>query len=173
MLRLLKSSKVNVTVADQCMYGLVTKGPEGEPMSAKKPTQWASTSPQMLKRLSTRCDGSHSHQHLIGGRAAAAAYYPPKLISQILRGMRDTADAENVESLWTPEMGVAMVAAAMHHDQPATSLVAAYRESDLAHANAQRKVVFKYADGREISLSLDSNFKPQYKDEYTCEILPT
>ena len=172
MLRLLRSSKVNVTVADQCMYGLVTKGPKGEPMPAKKPTQWASTSPQMLKRLSVRCDKSHSHQHLISGRAAAAAYYPPKLISQILRGMRDTADAENVEALWTPEMGVAMVAAAMHHDQPATSLLAAYRESDLAHANAQRKVIFKYADGREVSLSLDANFKPQYKDEYTCEVLP-
>ena len=172
MLRLLKNSKVDVTVADQCMYGLVTKGPNGEEMSAKKPTQWASTSPQMLKRLSTRCDGTHVHQHLIGGRAAAAAYYPPKLISQILRGMRDTADAEHVESPWTPEMGVAMVAAAMHHDQPATSLTAVYRESDLAHANAQRKVVFNYEDGREVSLSLDANFKPQYKDEYTNEWLP-
>ncbi len=69
-------------------------------------------------------------------------------------------------------MSVAMIHAALHHDQPATSLVAAYRESDLAHANAQRKVVFNYIDGREISLSLDSNFKPQYKDEYTSEWLP-
>jgi hypothetical protein len=172
MLRLLNSPKVNTTVADQCMYGLETKGPDGKPMAAKKPTQWASTSMHMLKRLSTRCDGTHPHQHLIGGRAAAAAYYPPKLISQILRGMRDTADAENVEPQWTPDMATAMVAAAMFHDQPATSLVAAYRESDLAHANAQRKVVFKYADGKEVSLSLDANFKPQYKDEYTCEILP-
>ena len=172
MLRLLNSPKVNTTAADQCMYGLETKGPDGKPMAAKKPTQWASTSMHMLKRLSTRCDGTHPHQDLIGGRAAAAAYYPPKLISQILRGMRDTADAENVEPPWTPEMATAMVAAAMFHDQPATSLVAAYRESDLAHANAQRKVVFKYADGKEVSLSLDANFQPQYKDEYTCEILP-
>ena len=172
MLRLLGNRIVNVAVADQCMYGLVTKGLHGEEVPAKKPTQWASTSPQMLKRLSTRCDGSHPHQHLIGGRAAAAAYYPAKLITQILRGMRDTADAAHTESEWTPEMSVAMIHAALHHDQPATSLVAAYRESDLAHANAQRKVVFNYMDGREISLSLDSNFKPQYKDEYTSEWLP-
>jgi len=68
MLRLLKNHLVNVTVSDQCMYGLVTKGMNGEEVSAKKPTQWASTSPQMLKRLSTRCDKSHVHQHLIGGR---------------------------------------------------------------------------------------------------------
>ena len=126
----------------------------------------------MLKRLSTRCDGSHSHQHLIGGRAAAAAYYPPKLISQILRGMRDTADAAHVEPEFTPEMSIAMKNAALHHDQPATSLIAAYRESDLAHSNAQRKVVFKYLDGKQVSLTLDGNFKPQYKDEYTNEFLP-
>ena len=136
MVRLLGHRLVNVAVADQCMYGLVTKGANGEEVAAKKPTQWASTSPHMLKRLSTRCDGTHTHQHLIGGRAAAAAYYPPKLITQILRGMRDTADAAHKESEWTPEMSVAMIHAAMHHDQPATSLVAAYRESDLAHANA-------------------------------------
>ena len=172
MLRLLKHPKVGTTVADQCMYGLTTKDANGKEVKAKKPTQWASSAPHMLKRLSTRCDRTHTHQHLISGRATAAAYYPPKLISQILRGMRDTADAEHAESDWTPEMGIAMVHAAMHHDQPATSLVAAYRESDLAHANAQRKVTFKYMDGREVSLSLDSNFKPQYKDEYTNEMLP-
>ena len=172
VLRFLKHPKVGTTVADQCMYGLTTKDANGKEVKAKTPTQWASSAPHMLKRLSTRCDRTHTHQHLISGRAAAAAYYPPKLISQILRGMRDTADAEHAGSDWTPEMGIAMVHAAMHHDQPATSLVAAYRESDLAHANAQRKVTFKYMDGREVSLSLDSNFKPQYKDEYTNKMLP-
>ena len=65
-----------------------------------------------------------------------------------------------------------MVNAAMHHDQPATSLVAANRESELAHSNAQRKVVVKYMDGREMSLSWVSNFEPQYNDEYTNEMLP-
>ena len=68
MLRLLGNRIVNVTVADQCMYGLVTKGMTGEEVHAKKPTQWASTSPQMLKRLNTRCDGIHAHQYFIGGR---------------------------------------------------------------------------------------------------------
>ena len=82
--RMLRHWIVNVAVADQCMYGLVNKGMNGEEVPAKKPTQWASTSPQMLKRLSTQCDGTHVHQHLIGGRAAAAAYYPPKLMTQIL-----------------------------------------------------------------------------------------
>ena len=97
----------------------------------------------------------------------AAAYYPAKLISQILRGMRDTADAEYKEQEWSADMGKAMASAAMVHDQPPMALMAAYKESDLAHSNAQRKVLFKYQDGREVSLSLDNHFKPQYKDEYT------
>ena len=47
MVRLLKRANVGVTVADQCMYGLTTKGPSGEEVRAKKPTQWASSSPHM------------------------------------------------------------------------------------------------------------------------------
>ena len=172
MERILNHPRVGTTVADQCMYGLTTAGPDGQPMAAQKPTKWASSSPHMLRRLSTRCDKSHAHQHLVGGRAAAAAYYPAKLISQILRGMRDTADAESQEYEYSAEMAEAMVSAAMMHDQPPMSLIAAYRESDLAHSNSQRRVIFKYLDGRQISLSLDGNFKPQYKDEYTNEVLP-
>ena len=175
MERILKHPKVGVTVADQCMYGLTTAGPDGQPMAAQKPTKWASSSPHMLRRLSTRCDKLHAHQHLVGGRAAAAAYYPAKLISQILRGMRDTADAEVKENEYSAEMAEAMVSAYLMQDQssPALmSLVAAYRESDLAQSNSKRKVIFKYLDGREVSLSLDGNFKPQYKDEYTNEVLP-
>ena len=160
MMRLLSHPKVGTSVADQCMYGLKTMDPAGNMVEAKKPTKWASSSSYMLKRLSQRCDGSHSHQHLAGGRAVAAAYYSPKSISKILRGIRDTADAEHKECEWTPEMGRAMASAAMMHDQAPLSLLAAYRESDLAHSNAQRMVIFKYVDGREVSLSLDNNFKP-------------
>ena len=54
MLRLLKLPKVGTTVSDQCEYGLLTPGPNGEPMAAKKPTKWASSSPQMLQRLFTQ-----------------------------------------------------------------------------------------------------------------------
>ena len=170
--KLLSHPRVGTTVADQCMYNLTTVDPEGNVVHAKKPTKWMSSSQHMLNRLSRKCDKSHIHQHLLGGRAAAAAYYPPELISQILRGIRDTADAEKTEPEWTREMGEAMAAIGMCHDLPSTSLLAAYKESDLAHANAKRKVVFKYLDGREVALSLDPNFKPQYKDESTNEVLP-
>merc|ERR1712122_462322 len=46
-----------------------------------------STSPELLQRLARRCDGSHRHQPLEGGRARAAAVYPPELCRAILQGI--------------------------------------------------------------------------------------
>ena len=37
---------------------------------------------------------SHVHQHLVGGRCAAATFYPLPLVRAILKGIRDTALAE-------------------------------------------------------------------------------
>ena len=48
----------------------------------------------MLARLDKRCDRSHAHEWLVGGKAHNAAFYPKALILAILRGIRDTADAE-------------------------------------------------------------------------------
>eukprot|EP00972_Heterocapsa_arctica_P015401 2269328-Heterocapsa_arctica.AAC.1 len=49
-----------------------------------------SNSPAILARLSRSCSrGLHHHVHLMGGRAAGAAIYPPDLCLQILRGFQD------------------------------------------------------------------------------------
>ena len=51
-----KSEGVMTSVADQCMYGLVTLGPlppDKEPMAAKKPTQSMSNSCCVLHELTT------------------------------------------------------------------------------------------------------------------------
>ena len=80
----------------------------------------------------------------MGGRAANAAFYPPKLITNIIRGMRGTADAVYQEDDHDVDMTVAMANAGSLHDIPATSLCAAYREDDLNHENAQRAVTFKF-----------------------------
>ena len=173
MEKLLSHVRVNTIVSDQCQYGLLTPGPNGQLMPAKKPTKWASTSPQMLARLSARCPGDHVHQHLIGGRAADAAFYPPELVTNILRGMRDTADAEcNDPCMTHVDMTVAMARAGSLHDIPAYSLKASYRESDLSHQNAQMKVKFRFLKGHSIDIDLDKNFREMYKDEYTTEPLP-
>ena len=97
MVQLMNKKQVGTVISHQCEYGLTTPGPDGKPMPAKKPTKWMSSSPQMLECLSKRCSGKHQHQALMGGKAAAAAYYPLDLITEILRGMRNTADFEDVE----------------------------------------------------------------------------
>ena len=52
MIQLLKEKGVSTVVSDQCEYGLLTPGPNGEPMPAKKPTRWMSSSPHMIKCMS-------------------------------------------------------------------------------------------------------------------------
>ena len=59
-----------------------------------KPTRFLSTSQQMVECLEKRCDRSHKHQGLSGGRAAEAAFYPLPLIRAILNGMKATADSQ-------------------------------------------------------------------------------
>ena len=88
MVQLLEDPRVGVAVGHQCRYGLMTRNSEGEPTPALKPTQFASSSPQMLARLNLKCDRSHEHAWLMGGRAAEAAFYPDALVLEILRGVR-------------------------------------------------------------------------------------
>ena len=64
--------------------------------------------------------------------------------------MRDTANAEHKEQLHCHDMEIAMLKAAALHDLPASSIVAAYRESDLGHENAQKTITFKYINGKSV-----------------------
>ena len=86
-MRLLRLPGVEVTVADQCQFGLVTKGLSGEPRPALKPTRFASHSWLLHEELNRRCAHEHDHQPLMGGRSAAAAEYPPDLCHAICRGL--------------------------------------------------------------------------------------
>ena len=171
MVKLLREKRISTTVSDQCEYGLMTPGPNGEPMLAKKPTMWASSSPQMLQRLSRRCKGDHEHQHLVGGRAKAAENYPLDLVTEILRGMRDTADHEEQ---WGDETNSditqAMLQCSMFHEPKFSSLVAAYRAQDLEEQTQRMSVKVKFQNGK--NRQVDLQFKETYKDEYTCEQLP-
>ena len=140
-------------------------------MPAKKPTKWASSSPHMLKRLSRRCQKDHVHQHLVGGRAKAAEDYPLELITDILRGIRNTADFEEQWGDETEETLVnAMLTTGLLHDVKLSSLVAAYRAQDLKEETERLEVSFKHKNGK--IEHMDLKFKDTYKDEYTCEDLP-
>ena len=79
---------VMTQIADQCMYGLRTPNADksGE-APAKKPTKFVSNSWCIIQELSVRCDKTHEHQHLIGGRGAKAAEYPDDVCKAICRGL--------------------------------------------------------------------------------------
>ena len=96
---------------------------------------------------------------------------PPELITEILRGIRDTADHEEE---WGDEclssLDATVMSAALLHDVRTSSLVAAYRAKDLEEETSRLTVRFKHLDGRIESMEL--KFKDAYKDEYTSEQLP-
>ena len=84
-----KMALVQTIVGDQCQYGLVTpaEGDKTKMMHALKPTRFMSNSTVMLRQLGKRCDKSHEHQHLVGNRAKAAAFYPVHLVRAIIKGI--------------------------------------------------------------------------------------
>ena len=87
--KLMEMEGVQVTVADQCMYGLVTNGVGGRETPAQKKTKFMTNSPCIAKELQRKCDGKHVHQPLIGGRAAGAARYPRELCRAICQGLME------------------------------------------------------------------------------------
>eukprot|EP00972_Heterocapsa_arctica_P097930 14449290-Heterocapsa_arctica.AAC.1 len=67
---------------------MTARRPDGSYGPVFKPTRWTSNSPGILARLTRKCSrAQHDHVHLVGGRAAAPAIYPPNLCVQILRGL--------------------------------------------------------------------------------------
>ena len=75
---------VEVCVLDQCAYGQAV---DGDKLN-KKPTMCLTDCSHIAAQLKRRCPGDHEHQHLLGGRAKAAAVYPPELCKSVVRGLR-------------------------------------------------------------------------------------
>ena len=100
--KLEKEEGVEISVADQCMYGLKTWGPDGRRQAtAKKRTKFMTNCVGIARELSKQCNGEHEHQHLVNGRAKWAARYPPGLCRAICKGMLEevTATKKNVNYL--------------------------------------------------------------------------
>ena len=72
--------------ADQCQFGLRVR--EDEELN-KKPTKFPVNSEAIARRLNQRCDGTHEHQSLMGGRSLKAQEYPPELCRQMVDGLGD------------------------------------------------------------------------------------
>ena len=75
----------------------------------------------------------------MGGRAAEAAFYPQQLIVEILRGIRDTADAEehDPEDVIPAHLSTLMSAAEKLHDLPNDPILLAIQEADATQKDVQ------------------------------------
>ena len=104
--------------------------------------------------------------------AAAAALYPLPLITEKLRGIRDTADFEHGEQDGSSlDVRRAMAKISSFQDQP-PSILAALKEENRDMANAELATSFHMVDGSSKHVLLNAHFREAYKDEYTSEVLP-
>ena len=117
----------------------------------------------MAEGLGRRCDQSHKHQHLVGGRAADAALYPIPLIRSILKGVRATTD-------WEVRHKSARDAQ--------TELIHgfSFNQGTIPFCSSPSEPVktsqITRTNGGKVEIEFqDRSFKPRYLDEYTGEVL--
>ena len=96
--RLRRDPRVTEVTAHQCMLGQTTTAPDGRVLPVLKVTRFLSSAPAVLAELELRCSRDHEHQPLVGGRAAAAAVYPPRAVQSDLFGDRQAADPRRAGS---------------------------------------------------------------------------
>ena len=119
----------------------------------------------MLNQLSLTCNKKHRHEPLWGGKAAAAAFYPLKLLKAILSGIQATRDAQKcitslTDSRW--DLGLVMSASPIDPDSA----------QQIPEASSNRSKI-PNVDGGFTQITYDPvNFREVYLDEYTREPLP-
>ena len=153
---------VFTTVAHQCMYGLTTPTSAGESAPAKKATRFMTNSIHMNRQLNIVCDNLHTHQHLEGGRCAAAAFYPLPLVKAIIQGMNDTTDSSRSIAQRSDDQRWTIAAVTDSAGRiPIDSEVAEVPTSGI-----------KKVTGGVLPIAYRPNqFKPKYVDEYTGQVL--
>ena len=73
--------------APMCKWHMVSEDGQGIGY-VKKETQWVTNSWEVAQAIEGKCEGGHRHVRLVNGRARYAQVYPPKLVSAILKGIR-------------------------------------------------------------------------------------
>ena len=145
----------------QCQYGLVTPSvddPE-QLLPALKPTKWLTNSSIMASLLSQKCDGSHQHQHLVGGRCKDASFYPVPIVKAILKGIERQRAFDQLldDSNSRPLNAMPMLSG---NSSPQTAF-------GPPHSSKVPKV-----GGGHLPITYEeANFKARYLDEYTGEVL--
>lgn len=92
MVRLLGHSDVSTMASHQCEYGLYSLPPNGQRKRSPKQINWANNCTPTLEKQHRLSKGNHGQQWLNGGRTKAAKNFPPELVIETLRCIRDTTD---------------------------------------------------------------------------------
>ena len=71
-----------------CRWGMVAEDNQGKGF-VRKETVFLTNSPELAKVLTGKCVGHHRHVHLMNGRARKAQVYPPRMVTAILRAVRE------------------------------------------------------------------------------------
>lgn len=80
MVELMADARVCNTTGPMCVWKMKAEEDDGELGYVRKETMWITSSEEIAEVLVTVCPGTHRRAHLLGGRAAAAARYPPMLV---------------------------------------------------------------------------------------------
>ena len=88
VIKFLEEEEAKIVRFDQCRFGLMS----AQGKLHKKGPQMATSSSAVQARLDlVRCDGSHEHQHVIGGKhiTSLAGHYPLKLAKAMVDAMEE------------------------------------------------------------------------------------
>ena len=108
---------VQVRCGDQCCFGqsVPAKGWNNEAghLLARKRTGWMSNCVELADAVGVRCPNDrlppelrHKHVHLVNQRARPAEVYPPRLVSAILRAVRDRLRKDQGVAIHSVEFGI-------------------------------------------------------------------
>ena len=102
---LLNSCGVRSVRSDMCRFNMTSVDVDGTHGLVLKPTGWMGNCNRILDRLDKRCFNTipghikHRHVHLVSGRAKAAEVYPPRLLNEILQGLKATMVEQHLLSV--------------------------------------------------------------------------
>ena len=164
VLNLLKHPEVIAVVCDQCQYGLTAPVPgSNDRLPALKPTRFMTNSKEMASLLSLRCDRSHQHQPLVGGRCEEAAFYPLPLVKAVLKGIRATAEADQLRAR--------LMEKAREYIHAVTDSAGTIPTTTESLPRPPTSSIQRVTGGVLPIQYHPQNFKPRYVDEYTGEVL--
>ena len=104
----LEKDDVRRVQTHMCQLGMVSRtgGAGSEVGPVLKPTGFMTNSVHIANELHRLCPRDHKHVHLVGGRAAEAAIYPPGLCKAICKGLAKQKREDQIGTIRTPALSI-------------------------------------------------------------------